>query len=83
MSGQERGNRRKKSTRLKWTDSNSNSKIPIRKSKRKTKPIDRMEMVMETVINQIMDENKARTKNEIQGEIFCYAALYPTDTEVN
>ena len=40
-----------------------------------------MEMVMETVINQMMDENKARTKNEIQGEIFCYAALYPTDTE--
>ena len=29
----------------------------------------------------MMDENKARTKNEIQGEIFCYAALYPTDTE--
>ena len=41
-----------------------------------------MEMVMETVINQMMDENKARTKNEIQGEMFCYAALYPTDTEV-
>ena len=40
-----------------------------------------MEMVMETVINQMMDENKARTKNEIQGEIFCYAALYLTDTE--
>ena len=42
--------------------------------------MDRMEMVMETVINQMMDENKARTKNEIQGEIFCYAALYPTET---
>ena len=40
-----------------------------------------MEMVMETVINQMMDENKASTKKEIQGEIFCYAALYPTDTE--
>ena len=40
-----------------------------------------MEMVMETVINQMMDENKAKTKNQIQGEIFCYAALYPTDTE--
>ena len=36
---------------------------------------------METVINQMMDEHKARTKNEMQGEIFCYAALYPTDTE--
>ena len=70
MSGQEGGNKRKRSTRLKWTDSNSNSNIPIRKSKRKTKPIDRMEMVTETVINQMMDENKARTKNEIQGEIF-------------
>ena len=38
-------------------------------------------MVIETVINQMMNENKARTKNEIQGEIFCCAALYPTDTE--
>ena len=40
-----------------------------------------MEMVMDTVINQMMDENKSRNKNEIQGEIFFYAALYPTDTE--
>ena len=38
---------------------------------------------MEIVINQMMYENKARNKNEIQGEIFCCAALYPTDTEVN
>ena len=38
-------------------------------------------MVMETVMNQMMDENKARTKNEIQGEIFYYAALYRIDTE--
>ena len=37
---------------------------------------------METVINQMMDENKARTKNEIQGEIFCYTYLYLTDIEV-
>ena len=42
MSGQEGGNKRKRSTRLKWTDSNSNSNIPILKSKRETKPIDRM-----------------------------------------
>ena len=40
-----------------------------------------MEMMMETVINKMMDKKKARTKNEIQGEIFCYIALYPTDTE--
>ena len=40
-----------------------------------------MEMVMETVINQIMDENKSRTKNEIQGEIFFYAALYSISNE--
>ena len=38
-------------------------------------------MVMETVINQMMDEKKAMTKNEIQREIFCFAALCPTDTE--
>ena len=36
---------------------------------------------METFINQMMYENKARTKNVIQGEILCYAALYPTGTE--
>ena len=40
-----------------------------------------MEMVMETVINQIMDENKARNKNETQGKIFCYSSLYPKYTE--
>ena len=40
-----------------------------------------MEMVMQNFINKMMDENKARTKNEIQEEIFCYADLYPTDKE--
>ena len=42
--------------RFKFKFKYTNSKV-----KRKTKPIDRMEMVMETVINQMMDGNKPRT----------------------
>ena len=73
MSGQEGGNKRKRSTRLKWIDSNSNSNIKIRKSKRKTKPIDRMEMVMENVINQMMDEKKQGLKTKFRDK---YSAMH-------
>ena len=40
-------------------------------------------MAMETVFETMVKGNQTRTRKEVQGEIFCYQAMFPEDFSDN
>ena len=54
-----------------------------RRSKRVTKTVDCLMMAMATVFETMVKENQTRTRKEVQGEIFCYQAMFPEDFSDN
>ena len=69
-------------TKRAMLDDNASTFSP-RRSKRVTKPVDRLMMAMETVFDTMVKENQTRTRTEVKGEIFCYQAMFPADCSDN
>ena len=64
------------------SEENTSTSSP-RRSKRVTKPVDRLMMTMETVLVTTVNENQTRIRKEVQGEILCYQAMFPEDCSDN
>ena len=54
-----------------------------RRSKRVIKPVGCPMIEMETVFETMVKGNQTRTRKEVQGEIFCYQAMFPEDFSYN
>ena len=53
-----------------------------RRSKRKRKPVDRWTTAMQTIISNTIKENVRETEGDIQGEMFCYKAMFPREDTI-